>query len=290
VAAAVQAYPTQVVDAARVMLSVERRAASNLGNSSPQSMNLHEMAIARAEAAMARGEPVQVADIWAARSPIDEGAVARAEQSAEVQAGLTLLDRQIAAIEGELSATLPAAGELAPPGAIRTARAELRQMEQTRVDVSDAAARSLAKELQAQRGLSYKAALSQVKKQLQDRARDWQARSDRLNAVIEANAQAQRQTQRSGELRQQLDVLNKRRGVEQARLRSLSVDPAAALADGLLQVRRAQQPDAVLPDAAPAVAPAAATPPRGKPRDLQTELIALRKQDAVLKKLLECLG
>lgn len=288
VAAAVQAYPAEVVDAARVMFGVERRQASTLGDMSPAAMDLHEAALARAEAAVARGEPVQVADLWAMRSPLDEAAVAREQQAAEVQAGITLLDRQIVQLETELSATLPAAGNLAAPGAIREARAELRRMEQTRVDVSDAAARTLAKQIQAREGVSYKAALSTAKKQLQDRSLEWQAKSDRLNTLIDSNAEAQRQTQRSVELRRQLDTLNERRTSEQARLAQTKRDPVAALADGLLQVRQAANPELTLPtvEASPPVARA----PQGKPRDLQTELIALRKQDAILTKLQECLN
>jgi hypothetical protein len=76
-------------------------------------------------------------------------------------------------------------------------------------------------------------------------------------------------------------------------------DPLQNFADALDQVRRATtQEPARAPTAPQAPSPEAAAPTRGaeaqpaalKPRDLQAEMIGLRKQVAVLNKLLECLN
>jgi hypothetical protein len=63
-AAAREAFAPEVVDAARVAYAVERRAAGNPAPDAPRAADLHETALARAEEAMARGDAVQVADIF----------------------------------------------------------------------------------------------------------------------------------------------------------------------------------------------------------------------------------
>lgn len=61
---AVRAYPTEAVDAARVVMLAERRAAANPGApDNLRAMDQHEAALARAEDQIARGEPVRVADV-----------------------------------------------------------------------------------------------------------------------------------------------------------------------------------------------------------------------------------
>jgi hypothetical protein len=126
-------------------------------------------------------------------------------------ADTSLIDAQIKSLEDELSATIPAADGLAERGAIRQAREQLRLMEQTRVDTSDTAIRAEAKDIQGRSRLSYKEALAEARKRNADRDADWQAQSDRLNQFIEANAEAQKQTQRAGELEKQLQVLRQER-------------------------------------------------------------------------------
>lgn len=67
---AVRAYPTEAVDAARVVLLAERRAAANPGApDNLRAMDQHEAALTRAEEQIAAGEAVQVADV--APAPAD---------------------------------------------------------------------------------------------------------------------------------------------------------------------------------------------------------------------------
>lgn len=64
VADAVRAYPTEAVDAARVVLLAERRAAANPGApDSIKAMDQHEAALTRAENQINAGETVRVADV-----------------------------------------------------------------------------------------------------------------------------------------------------------------------------------------------------------------------------------
>ena len=64
VADAVRAYPTEAVDAARVVLLAERRAAANPGAADNlRAMDQHEAALSRAEDQLAAGERVQVTDV-----------------------------------------------------------------------------------------------------------------------------------------------------------------------------------------------------------------------------------
>lgn len=64
IADAVRAYPTEAVDAARVVLLAERRAAANPGApDNLRAMDQHEAALTRAEDQIAAGEAVQVADV-----------------------------------------------------------------------------------------------------------------------------------------------------------------------------------------------------------------------------------
>lgn len=77
IADAVRAYPTEAVDAARVVLLAERRAAANPGAADNlRAMDQHEAALSRAEDQLAAGERVQVADVAPAIEPT--GAVADA--------------------------------------------------------------------------------------------------------------------------------------------------------------------------------------------------------------------
>lgn len=71
---AVRAYPTEAVDAARVVLLAERRAAANPGRDDDiKAMDQHEAALSRAEDQIAAGEAVQVADVApSARVPVVE--------------------------------------------------------------------------------------------------------------------------------------------------------------------------------------------------------------------------
>jgi hypothetical protein len=69
IADAVRRYPQEVEDAARVLYQAEVRESANPG-ADMEAANKHADALARAEDQMARGEPVQVADIAPKPSPI----------------------------------------------------------------------------------------------------------------------------------------------------------------------------------------------------------------------------
>lgn len=58
-----EAFAPEVVDAARVAYAVERRAAGNQAPAGMRAADTHEAALTRAEEAISRGQPVQVADI-----------------------------------------------------------------------------------------------------------------------------------------------------------------------------------------------------------------------------------
>jgi len=186
----VRRYPQEVEDAARVLYQADTREAANPGAGMADA-NKHAEALARAEEQMARGEAVSVADV------------------APIVAASRAMDEQIAAVEAQIAQQLPIAGALAERGEIRSAREQLALMEQTRVDTSEAAVRVEAKDIQARDGASYKTALAQAKKQVSDRAANWQAQFDRLTEFIAVNAKAQQATQRIGELQGQLDGLRR---------------------------------------------------------------------------------
>lgn len=190
IARAIREYDPQTVDAARVAYQMDRRAASNPDPApSMGSANAHEAALSRAEQQMADGERVSVADV------------------APILARSAVVEQQITTVEAEIQSLLPTAGDLAERGAIRAAREQLALMEQTRVDTSDEAIRSSAKDIQRRDGVSYKEALSKAKKIIEGRAADWQSQSDRLNDAIARNASAQQATQRIGELQDLLGRL-----------------------------------------------------------------------------------
>lgn len=62
------------------------------------------------------------------------------------------------------------------------------------------------------------------------------------------------------------------------------------LADAVDQLRQARDPDATAGAAEAPPQRMAPEPPKGKPRDLRAEVIALRKEQSVLNKLLECIN
>lgn len=193
VADAVRAVTDEQVDAARVMLAVERRQAGNPFRADDwRAHDAHEQALVRAADQMARGERVTVGD---ALPPIIETPEARAART------------EIEALQQERAQLLPVAEQLAERGAIRTARQELAAMEQQRPNISDEAARDLAKQIQANDRVSYKAALAEARKQLEGSQADFLARQQRLNDAIEANATAQRATQRLGDIERRVSEL-----------------------------------------------------------------------------------
>jgi hypothetical protein len=138
----------------------------------------------------AREQMQQAADM-VAEGPVLETA-AHPERAA--------LEEELRGIEAQRAELLPAAGDLAEPGAIRQARQELALMEQQRPDISEQGVKALAKQIQAEDGVGYKAALAQATKRLSEATGDFQRRTARLEEAIARNAKAQQAVQALGEL------------------------------------------------------------------------------------------
>lgn len=278
----------EVSDAARVAYEIEQRnATSPVSRDDFAAVAKHAEALAKAEEQVARGEPVQVSDV----APLYEEHVIAAQREA-----VRALDEQIAAAEGSVADLLPDAASLADRGQVRAARESLRLMEQTRPDESDSAVRAVAKQIQASEGVSYKTALSAARKMVESAAAEWTAQRDRLTNFIERNADAQKAVQRVGELERELDDLKARRTEAAARLSDTrrASDPIAQLGAAVEELRAAR---AELDGPARHDSPDQGAQPRqpaeanvGTPRDLQAEMISLRKSQAVLNRLLECIG
>lgn len=272
-AAAVRdAYSPEVVDAARLSLLAEQRAATNPQPWSMRSADVHEQALSRAEDAMARGEPVQVAqDVLAAHQDID------------------YFTRQIDDLQTQRAALLADAGQAAEPGAIRLANQERRLMEQTRPDASEETIRALAKELQERSGESYKSSLAKAKKQIGEAVTDWEARAARLDDAIQRNAKASQADQQIAKLDTAIAQFEARKAEAEAVTNASPLSNFAAAIDQLRQARNHDAAAQAQPAPPQGRAPEAAAP-QGKPRDLRSELIALRKEKSVLTKLLECVA
>ncbi|MGL4650080.1 MAG: hypothetical protein ACRC1H_11770, partial [Caldilineaceae bacterium] len=196
-ALAAEAYPREVTSAALVLnsRSVDAQAREAVAGQDMAAGRAHDAALARAEDQLQRGEPVSVADLAPAFRGVPEP---------DALSSLRLLELNRQALVAEQASTLGAAANLAERGQIRQARAELALMEQTRVDVSEAAIKARAKQIQAADQVSYKAALSAARKEIQARAGEWQAKAGRLQDFINANAVAQRQVERAGALEKQI--------------------------------------------------------------------------------------
>jgi hypothetical protein len=327
VAAAVQAYPTQVVDAARVMLSVEKRAASNRAGTTLRAADQHEAAMTRAEELMSRGEPVVVADLVPPRRI--EGLadfmarvkVAPEAMPPEVRGNFLGWLRDAGGIDmalknditGEANAIRSNPAGIFRKGGRNTDDLALQAWEQGYLrDPNDS--RGLVELVQqAVRGervlnLSEQGDLAARNARGADIDQRLQAVEQRLQllgvdttpargnlAVLEAYARerepdllaAALYEVRRIDLPNEVDELDFRAAQVAGDIRDsgrtlaeyeAEIGPLSTVMRRLVGERLEAQPAA------------AATPPRGQPRDLQTELIALRKQDAVLKKLLECLN
>lgn len=165
------------VDAARVDLLAEHIERAGLHAADDiRGAAASRTALAQAIDQMARGERVNVTDALPAES-------VQAARLADMLDG-------IQAARGELIVT--AAGR-AEPGAIRELNTELQQAQADLAAATDAAAvKERAKDLQAGADrLSYKQALAQAKQEFADRATDAQARIDRVEQMVRANARAQ---------------------------------------------------------------------------------------------------
>ncbi|OWQ92035.1 hypothetical protein CDN99_06665 [Roseateles aquatilis] len=231
----------EVADAARVLLQRDQRDSANPFRPDDwRAYAAHEQAFARAIDQIASGQPVRVNDVIV---------------PPELGPARQLLE-QIDALQTERADLLPMAADLAEPGAIRDARAELGQLRARPPDTSDAGAKALAKQIQEQQGVSYKAALTEARKQLQGQQADFDARVQRIEAAIDRNAKAQQATQRIGEIDQRVSALEQQLGPEsrlaqfqrdlEAGVRQLEQQPAARV-----PVRKETPPDASAPAAPP---------------------------------------
>jgi len=228
---------------------------------------------------MARGDPVDVAELIADLP---------SARVVELQASVRALDDEIAAAQSKAAEILPELSERAEPGQIRGAKDELARMEQTRVDTSPEAVKAIAKQVQADERVSYKAALSKATKQVSERAAEWEAKATRLRAFVERNKAASTQEQRLGEIEKRIADLQRKRDKEQIKLdKEVAQSPVdREQVTRLIDFARALRE--IAPEPVPEVP--LPTPIRGKARDLAAENIALRKESAVMRKLMECMN
>ncbi|QTO42187.1 lytic transglycosylase domain-containing protein [Burkholderia latens] len=133
---------------------------------------------------------------------------------------------------GDLAAT---AANLADPGAIAQARAELDQLRANAPDTSPESVKELTRQLQNQ-GAKYKAAAAEAQRRIDAAQADHEAQVARLEGVIRQNAEAQRASE-------QLPTLDSQ--IEQMRTARAGIDAPAtrrtAIADFVSSIARAQR-------------------------------------------------
>ena len=296
VASAVRAaYSPEVVDAARVAFAGEARAASRISGDSMPAAAAHETALAKAEEQMARGEPVQVADAGQRLAFSDETVDAYSGQTNHV-----LTVKSEGGATGTLEYTVfdgkPQISMISVPdqyrrqGLGREMVMELqRKFPDTEIDwggmTPDGAA--LRASLPMRRVETEAAAsireLSSVKEKLADLERRADAgeklasdEADGWNALHDREAELEAS-------------IGSDRGFKE-----LIADPLPTFSTAIDQLRAARDdlagraPQSEILNTPREQSPAAA--PTGTPRNLQAEVIALRKQEIVLNKLLECLN
>jgi hypothetical protein len=268
----------ETADAAHVAADVRARERVSL-RTDLEGSAAYARALDVAEKQMARGDPVDVAELIADLP---------SARVVELQASVRALDDEIAAAQSKAAEILPELSERAEPGQIRGAKDELARMEQTRVDTSPEAVKAIAKQVQADERVSYKAALSKATKQVSERAAEWEAKATRLRAFVERNKAASTQEQRLGEIEKRIADLQRKRDKEQIKLdKEVAQSPVdREQVTRLIDFARALRE--IAPEPVPEVP--LPTPIRGKARDLAAENIALRKESAVMRKLMECMN
>lgn len=174
-----RAVDMQMEDAARVSLLDEVSAAHRLTPDTDLAGSAaHDQAMARAMEQIAAREPVNVADL------VGEPTHARIK-----------VDAEISTLEAQRVELVATAANLADRGEVRAIRSELDALNAKAPDVSAEAVKTLAKEIQGETRLSFKAALAEAKKQIADIAAEFTAKTDRLEQAIKRNAEAQRAVQ-----------------------------------------------------------------------------------------------
>ena len=129
---------------------------------------------------------LQAADQIGAGTRVDIGATIPLDTLSQAR----LLDNLVERLEQSRAELLPEAANLADPGVVAPLRAEIAQLEQSRPATTDDALRTLAKEIQAAQGMSYKAALSAAKKETATRLQDVETQIGRLRQQLDAHRAA----------------------------------------------------------------------------------------------------
>lgn len=255
-----EAYSPEVVDAARVAYAVEQRAAANLDPGSLRSHDQHEAALSRAEEAIARGEPVQVADLVAPEIPV----IMKDDYlSAKVDGGEV--------------------GGHVRDGALHISHSEL-----------DAAKRGQGLGVAMYQRLVDEAHMRGLKV-FSDSTVETPA--VRVYDALGRRGYDVQRMEGAGDLAPSAEVPEGAVFGKGANTPAFEVKPRAnspqTLAASIDQLHQLRETDAAAQaQTAPPQGrvPEAAAPAQGKPRDLRAEVIALRKQTNVLNKLLECLN
>lgn len=292
-----EAYSPEVVDAARVAYAVEQRAAANLDPGSLRSHDQHEAALSRAEEAIARGDPVQVADLIPEMTPAMREANLRA----------FMADSKVVDEHG------------APLMVYHGTNEDIRSFDSQRLGSSTGDA-------SAYEGFFFTRDAGEANVYARESA--WRADPEayaggakggiypvylsmRNPMMVEYAATTKPEVIQAAKAAGHDGVIDARgdfvvfdpKQIKSATGNSGRFDPESAsltdpltdLADAVRQLREVMNPGqdaAAQAQTAPPQgrAPEAAAPAQGKPRDLRAEVIALRKQTNVLNKLLECLN
>jgi hypothetical protein len=203
----------------------------------------HLNAVLRAADQMGAGERVEVGDTI----PLETLGQTR------------LLDNLVGRLEQSRAELLPDAGNLVDPGVVAPLRAEISRLEQSRPASTDEALRALAKEIQSDQGVSYKAALSTAKKDIATRLEGIDSQIGRLKQQLDAHRIAAETQKQIAHLDTQIANLRAERAAIDAptpRPAALAVKQAVADMGGA-QPRKV----ATIPEAGATKAPESATKP-----------------------------
>jgi hypothetical protein len=193
----------------RVQKYVAERTAQEAAKS-PEAVDAARVAVLNDTVAKSLPDtPDAMAQVQRAADIVAESGGRRAEAEMQLHPERARIETELRDIEEQRAQLLPAAGELAERGAIRTAREEFAQLQRQRPDDSEAAVKALAKDIQERDGVSYKTALTAAKKQTADLVIDFEGRVGRLEEAIQSNAKAQQASQQVVELDRRHAALTK---------------------------------------------------------------------------------
>lgn len=112
---------------------------------------------------------------------------------------------ELSKLEFRRAELLAEASNVAEPRAVQNINKEIAAIKD--VDVSEAAVKSLAKGIQSSEKISYKAAFSQAKKQLEEQVAEVAAKKGRLTTLLDSNKQAVQAQERIAKLDSQIETL-----------------------------------------------------------------------------------